>query len=246
MARPCQRRSARTPRARHGRGPSRPAGHRPSPDRPPRPRPRTLSSTGSRLMSRRGHRARPSVGRARRRARGRARRRTGRQLLHAGDVEVGDVVGRRQRPSAGVPGRVVQHHLEQHLRAGVAGYPAGRGRSFHMAITRLGGIPRGCERVAMPSAVRVSTADPGPSARAAAYRAVHREASCGPSSSRVSTSVGPIERSSSATPVQPGQVLADHRSDGHAATQVEHVHGPLRDVHASHQRTFGCSAPAML
>jgi hypothetical protein len=46
--------------------------------------------------------------------------------------------------------------------------------------------------------VSVSTTDPGSSAKTLAYRAAHRDASCGPSSKTVNTTVGPTERMTSA------------------------------------------------
>lgn len=51
----------------------------------------------------------------------------------------------------------------------------------------------------MPNEVSVSTAEPGSSARTLAYRAAHRDVSCGPSNNAVETIVGPTARMTSAT-----------------------------------------------
>src|SRR5262245_57557657 len=58
--------------------------------------------------------------------------------------------------------------------------------------------PGGRLRCAIPDEVSVSTTDPGSSAKTLAYRAAHLDASCGPSSNTVKTTVGPTDRMTSA------------------------------------------------
>jgi hypothetical protein len=68
--------------------------------------------------------------------------------------------------------------------------------SFQGAITREASRADGRDRSTIPNEVKVSTAEPGSSARTLAYRAVQREMSCGPSSRAFITIVGPTDRMS--------------------------------------------------
>jgi hypothetical protein len=64
---------------------------------------------------------------------------------------------------------------------------------------REASCPGGRLRCAIPNEVRVSTTEPGSSASTLAYRAAHRDVSCGPSSKTVKTTVGPTARMTSAS-----------------------------------------------
>ena len=115
--------------------------------------------------------------------------------------------------------------------------------SFHSATTRDGANPAGSERSTMPNAVSVSTAEPGSSASTLAYRAVHRDVSWGPSSSTVSTSVGPTVRSRSATAssrARSSQMTATIVIPPPISTNCTARRGTSID---SHQRNDGCNAP---
>ena len=68
-------------------------------------------------------------------------------------------------------------------------------------------------RCTIPNEVSVSTADPGSSASTLAYRAAHRDASCGPSSKTVMTTVGPTDRMTLGDLVVLREVLAHERDD---------------------------------
>ena len=68
------------------------------------------------------------------------------------------------------------------------------GRLFQCATTRERLLPGGRERTAIPSEVRVRTAEPGSSVMMLEYRHGHLAVSCGPSSRTATTRLGPIRR----------------------------------------------------
>ena len=156
----------------------------------------------------------------------------GGQLVHPGQVEVGDVVD--GRPSVrGVPGRPVELHLQQHA---------------------LGS--RFARDLAQP-AHRVLPHRDDPAGRPSPRLGAERHAERGQGQHRRSRVVGehagvaggppgrelrPVEQEGHhqggadradqlGHTVEPGQVLADHGRDGDAAAEFEEVDAPLGDVH---------------
>ena len=140
------------------------------------------------------------------------------------------------RPPAveAAPGRLV--HARRQQDAVGAASSSGISRvpwpgPFHSATTADAFSPGGRERCAMPKDVSVSTAEPGSSARTLAYRAAQRELSCGPSSSGVTTIVGPIGADDVGHVVDLGEVLAHERDERAARADVDDLDRPARDLH---------------
>jgi len=119
-----------------------------------------------------------------------------------------------------------------------------RAGSFQSETTRDGGRPAGSDRCTKPNEVRVTTADPGSSARTLAYRAVHRDASCGPSRRVVITRVGPMARSRSATSSMRARSsqMSDTRVTPSSSSTT--CTARLGTAMASHHRTPGGSVAA--
>src|SRR5262245_22725779 len=112
-------------------------------------------------------------------------------------------------------------------------------------MVRETSLPGGLLSSAIPMLVRVSTEDPGSSARTVAYRADHLEVNWGPSMSSVITKVGPTARTKFAT----GSCLA--RSSQISIQRTSHLLAVMNDnfrasiSEYSHHRTIGSSEPPM-
>jgi hypothetical protein len=95
----------------------------------------------------------------------------------------------------------------------------------------------------MPKDVSVSTAEPGSSAKTAAYRAPHRELSCGPSRRGITTIIGPTARMTLAT--SSDWARSSHTSEASVTPLPRSTNWTDRrgTSIASHQRMCGCNAP---
>src|SRR5215472_16045082 len=116
--------------------------------------------------------------------------------------------------------------------------------SFQRETTRDGDRPGGSDRCTKPNEVRVTTADPGSSARTLAYRAVHRDASCGPSRRVVTTRVGPMARSRSATSSRRARSSQTSETRVTPSASSRSCTARLGTAMASHHRIAGGSAAA--
>ncbi len=224
--RPCRPRRARPRPGSPARAPRRAPLPTPTRRQPPGPRPTsTLSSAGSSPGSAVGSQVRALIGDAPHGGRGS-------QLVHPGQVEVGDVVD-GCASVGGMPGRPVELHLQQHAlgsrfardlaqptdrvlphrdhpagrqspRLGAQRHPE-RGQGQHRGPRIVGehaGVPGG---------------PPGRELWPVEQEGHHQR--------------GADRADQLGHTVEPRQVLADHGRDGDAATEVEEVHAPLGDVH---------------